>query len=201
MAYRVQGNYLGAIIGGGGMLISIERWGWKASMLTLAVVIVMALIPVLDYKEPTSQHQKSARAASNSQKPGNPFMDIVNFFRRPGIGAWLAILTLYTTGPYMASRMFRPLLVDIGLSLADIGLMLGIVSYGVGILGAIAGGFPIGDLGKKAIANFVRFFPSFNDVNLLVASIRCHQSTYSLWGGDRYETLPVAWQSQFYTQL
>ena len=152
------GNYLGAIIGGGGMLISIERWGWKASMLTLAVVIVMALIPVLRYKEPTSKHQKSARAASNSQKPANPFMDIVNFFRRPGIGSWLAILTLYTTGPYMASRMFRPLLVDIGLSLADIGLMLGIVSYGVGILGAIAGGFPIAIWGRKRSLIFLGFF-------------------------------------------
>ncbi|MEG4208203.1 MFS transporter [Microcoleus sp. Pol7_A1] len=152
------GNYLGAIIGGGGMLISIERWGWKASMLTLAVVIVMALIPVLDYKEPTSKHQKSARAASNSQKPANPFMDIVNFFRRPGIGSWLAILTLYTTGPYMTSRMFRPLLVDIGLSLADIGLMLGIVSYGVGILGAIAGGFPIAIWGRKRSLILLGFF-------------------------------------------
>ena len=99
--------------------------GIESEYAALAVVIVVTLLPVLGYKEPTSKHRKLARAASNSQKYANPFMDIVNFLRRPGIGSWLAILALYTTGPYMASRMFRPLLVDIGLSLGDIGLMLG----------------------------------------------------------------------------
>lgn len=143
------GNSLGAIIGGGGMLLAIERWGWQASMLILAVVVLVALIPVLGYQEPTRKHRETTRATAKFPQPANPFMDIVNFFRRPGIGAWLAILGLYTSGPYMASRMFRPLLVDIGLSMSEIGLMLGVVSYGVGILGAIAGGFPIAIWGRK----------------------------------------------------
>ncbi|MCL1471396.1 MFS transporter [Argonema antarcticum] len=143
------GNYLGAIIGGGGMLLAIDRWGWKASMLTLALVVVVALLPVLQYKEPSSKPQKSARAKSNSQKPANPFTDIAKFFGRPGIWHWLLILSLYTPGPYMASRMFRPLLVDLGLSLAEIGLMLGVVSYSVGILGSIVGGSLIAPLGRK----------------------------------------------------
>ncbi|MCW6050911.1 MFS transporter [Lyngbya sp. CCAP 1446/10] len=173
------GHYLGGIIGGGGMLLlAIDSWGWKASMLTLALFVVVALLPILLYKEPSSKHQKSASAQSNSQKPANPFTEIIKFFRSPGIWHWLLILSLYTPGPYMASRMFRPLLVDLGLSLADIGLMLGVVSYGVGILGAIVGGLLIAPLGRKrsliifgllqVLVMFTYLLPAFGIAHLAI---------------------------------
>jgi MFS family permease len=45
------GGYLGGTIGGGGMLILLNHWGWTASLLTLALIVVVALFPVLWHRE------------------------------------------------------------------------------------------------------------------------------------------------------
>lgn len=45
--------------------------------------------------------------------------------------------------------MFRPFLVDIGLSLADIGWLMGVVNTGAAILGGITAGFLIAPWGTK----------------------------------------------------
>ena len=65
------------------------------------------------------------------------------------MGRWTLILMLYGIGPYMALTMFRPLLVDLGLSMGEIGLLLGVVSYGAGLLGAVVAGLNISRLGRK----------------------------------------------------
>jgi len=134
------GGYLGFILGGGGMLILLNRWGWKVSLAILAGLTLLALIPVLP-------HRERVIPQVSLNHPG--FKALVNFFRRPGMGCWLFIVVLYPVGESMASAMFRPLLVDIGLSLAEIGWLLGVVSYSVGIVGAIAAGFLIKPLGRK----------------------------------------------------
>ncbi|WP_235658749.1 MFS transporter [Fischerella thermalis] len=59
------------------------------------------------------------------------------------------LLVLYPLGDSMANSMFKPPLVDIGLSLEEIGWLLGVVSAGIGILGALAAGFLINPLGRK----------------------------------------------------
>ena len=51
----------------------------------------------------------------------------------------------------MAITMFRPLLVDIGLSTAQIGLLLGVVSYGVGTIGALVGGMTVNFFDRKKL--------------------------------------------------
>ncbi|PMB26480.1 MFS transporter, partial [Fischerella thermalis CCMEE 5319] len=133
------GGYLGFILGGGGMLILLNRWGWKASLLMLAALMLLALIPVVPHKEriiPAKTDHPSFKA-------------LVNFCRRPGMCLWLLILVLYPLGDSMANAMFKPLLVDIGLSLEEIGWLLGVVSAGIGILGALAAGFLINPLGRK----------------------------------------------------
>ena len=48
----------------------------------------------------------------------------------------------------MSGTMLRPLFVDRGLSLSDIGLMLGIVSYSVRIASALIAGFIITKIGR-----------------------------------------------------
>ena len=48
----------------------------------------------------------------------------------------------------MAATMFRPLLVDLGLSLTDIGWLLGVVGTIAGVLGGITAGFLVAPLGR-----------------------------------------------------
>ncbi|MEC4891799.1 MAG: MFS transporter [Oscillatoria sp. PMC 1051.18] len=137
---QMSGNYFGAVIGGGGMLILLDWWGWRSSMLVLAALMLFTLLPILNFRE------------SRCQKPDTSqfvLLDLVHFCRRPQMWRWLVVLALFTAGPMMANTMFRPLLVDIELSMTDIGLLLGVASYGAGIVGAIAAGFLISRLGRR----------------------------------------------------
>ncbi|AFZ26075.1 arabinose efflux permease family protein [Cylindrospermum stagnale PCC 7417] len=146
---QMGGNYLGAVIGGGWMLSLLNYWGWMATMLTLAFLVVVALFPILRYEEPNRNNQQVSQTKLDSQRSTPALMNLVKFFRRQGMWRWLLVLLLYMKGSIMASTMYRLLLVDIGLSLSEIGLLLGVVSYTVGIFGAIAAGFLINPLGRK----------------------------------------------------
>ncbi|MCJ8280216.1 MAG: MFS transporter, partial [Rivularia sp. ALOHA_DT_140] len=45
------GGYFGAIVGGGGMLILLNIWGWKITLLAMSFIMAISLIPLLFYKE------------------------------------------------------------------------------------------------------------------------------------------------------
>ncbi|MGD1896957.1 MAG: MFS transporter [Phormidesmis sp.] len=136
------GNSLGAVIGGGGMLILLGVAGWGTALLAMAIVLALALIPVARHREQIST------VASQSADRGS-YRRLITVFRRPGMGRWFIILVLYGIGPYMALTMFRPLLVDLGLSLGEIGLLLGVASYGAGAVGSLVAGLTIAQLGRK----------------------------------------------------
>ncbi len=163
------GRYLGGILGGGGILILLDHWGWRGSMLTMALSVLLLLIPVLFHRE---------NSASYTPKQNFSWRLLPKFFSRPGMGRWILVLLLYMMGATIANTMFHPLLVDLGLSLAQIGLMNGIVAYSAGIVGAIAGGFLIKPLGRKqclivfgvlmAIANAAFILPTLGFTSLPV---------------------------------
>jgi MFS transporter, PAT family, beta-lactamase induction signal transducer AmpG len=148
---QTSGNYLGIVIGGGGMLIWLNRWGWRSTFLTMAIVMLVALLPIL-------YHRESERTATKPNPTDNTrltasdknyFSLFISFCCRPGMWRWLLAVVFYMAGSYMALAMFRPLLVDIGLSLEEIGLLLGVVGSTAGMFGAIAAGSVIAALGRK----------------------------------------------------
>ena len=118
------GNSLGAIIGGGGMLLLLNYWSWRATLLAMATVLLLAVIPIARHRE---QVVKSTTASPPS------FRRLISVYRRPGMGR----------------TMFLPLLVDVGLSMGEIGLLLGVVSYGAGLLGAVTAGLTISRMSRK----------------------------------------------------
>jgi predicted MFS family arabinose efflux permease len=67
-----------------------------------------------------------------------------SYVRSPGAARILLLLTLYKFGDAFASGMLRPLLVDQGHSMANIGTIVGGVGFVAGLLGAVTGGI-IGD--------------------------------------------------------
>jgi predicted MFS family arabinose efflux permease len=133
------GNFLGSIIGGGVLLILLDRLGWTNSLLLLTGFMVLSLLPIIFHQERI--------APIPAEKPG--FRTLLQFFRRPGHWQWLLILLLYTAGGSMASGMIRPLLVDRGFSLSDIGWILGIVSFSAGLVGSLLAGWLITQWGRK----------------------------------------------------
>jgi len=151
---QTAGNYLGSLIGGGGMLLLLDRWGWKPTMLVMAGTMIFALLPVLRYREPPAQEDRSPQALEQARGSfltvcTSYWKTLTSFFRRPRMWRWLTTIVLYTMSGLMAATMFRPLLVDLGLSLSEIGLIRGIVGYTAGMFGAIAAGLLMTRLGRK----------------------------------------------------
>ncbi|KAM3103289.1 MFS transporter [Phormidesmis sp. 146-12] len=133
------GNFLGSIIGGGILLILLDRLGWTVSLLLLASFMGLSLFPVIFHTETI--------LPPPTQKPG--LLTLLQFFRRPGHWQWLLMLSLYMAGGSMASAMIRPLMVDRGFSLTDIGWILGVVSFSAGLVGSLLAGWLISHWGRK----------------------------------------------------
>ncbi|MEM8641048.1 MAG: MFS transporter [Cyanobacteria bacterium P01_G01_bin.54] len=136
---QMAGNYCGSILGGGAMLVLLNQLQWTNSLLLLALMVIIALVPILQHRE---QYFKSGAIHS-------PWLSVFNFYRRPGIWRWLLILTVYLVGGSMVNGMFRPLLVDAGLTLSEIGWLLGVVGNGAAIVGAVVSGLLTVPWGRK----------------------------------------------------
>ena len=134
------GSYLGAILGGGVILILLDSVGWTRSLLLMALAVFLLIFPVLWHQEQVTTPQSGYKLS---------FSALAGFFKQSGILRWILILVVYMMGVTIASTMSRPLLVDLGMSLTDIGVMNGIVSFGGGFVGSIVGGFLLRPLGRK----------------------------------------------------
>lgn len=136
---QVGGYYLGQVLGGGAVLIVFNRFGWTTSVLAMAAVLALPLIPAARFKEePFIQQNRKL-----------DFGAIHRLFRREEGGSWLLILLLYRAGETMAVTMITPMLVDRGLSLARIGVLMGIAGSIASLSGAMVGGALIKPLGRK----------------------------------------------------
>ncbi|MCC5608959.1 MFS transporter [Nostoc sp. CHAB 5834] len=183
------GGSLGAVIGGGGMLILFNHWGWSATLQTLALIMVVALLPVFWHHENVRNKEMmvdeqyesftdklSASSTSTTELPASYFNTFINFCRKPGMLNWLLILLLYSASTQMAATMYPPLLVDIGLSLSEIGWLLGVVGASASALGGIVGGLMLFSWGRKrslfvfsllwAIAITTYLLPAFGVISL-----------------------------------
>jgi len=140
---QVGGYYVGQILGGGLMLVLFERFGWGAALLVMAGLLALPLAPAWRFREPAHRRRDPARA----QKVD--FGAMRRFFARPGAGVWVLTLVLYRAGDAMALTMVNPLLVDRGLTLAQIGFLMGLVVSLAALAGSIAGGALVASLGRK----------------------------------------------------
>ncbi len=140
---------VGGLLGGGIMLLVLNQLGWQVSVWFLAGGVLLALLPLLWYREGPAGSPLTTHTFSNRSPAANYFETLLSFVRQPQALLWLFFILIYATGSSMAATMFRPLLVDLGLSMADIGWMTGIVGSLAAIVGSLlAGGF-IQPLGRQ----------------------------------------------------
>ncbi|PLZ05210.1 MFS transporter [Fischerella thermalis] len=176
-AIQSGGNIFGAIIGGGVMLILLDKIGWRYSLITMSIFMLLNLVPILIYQE------KSQPQLENSTFFRSYFQPFVSFLSRPKALPWLFIVLLYMMGDSVTGLMIRPLLVDRGLSLPDIGWVLGIVSYSARIVSALIAGLVIVKLGRTksliifgiiaALSSLLYIIPAIGVSSLLVIYTVC----------------------------
>ncbi len=136
-AIQVGGYRLGMILGGGGLLVVYEQLGPAWAFLGAAALLLLASVPAWRLQEPVPQSEPVAA-------PQIAVLDTIRWFVRDTKGrGWLLVLVLYKAGDHLGTGMLRPFLIDAGLSLTELGVVLGGAGFSAGLLGAFAGGWSV----------------------------------------------------------
>lgn len=138
---QIGGMLIGSACGGGGLLIVYEALGWRSCLLLMAVTTGVSLLPMFFRAEPPPPPE--------AMRDGRGAASVLLFFRRHD--AWRIMLFMFVLyGPMsLGLGMVRPFLVDLGLSLTDIGWMMGTGGSLAGLAGAMLAGSLINPLGRR----------------------------------------------------
>lgn len=145
---QVIGYKIGMIVGGGLLLWLADHLGWQLSYAALALLIAPVLLSVW-FMSDTLDTDKSAIMRADWQGAKGYALLFAGFLSQPRMGWWLLTVAVFKVGDSLASRMIGPFLTDQGRSLADIGLMTGVVGATAGLAGALMGGMFLLKLGHR----------------------------------------------------
>lgn len=135
------GSFIGTLFGTGVLLIAYHYFGWQALLSILACFVVFALVPMILYRKKVDKpHNTKTRVT---------WLDIIRFFRTPGIHKRVLVLVFYYSGIIGTLSMLKPWMVDLGYSVKEIGFMSGITGTSVATLSALAAGWIINKAGRR----------------------------------------------------
>ncbi|MEK9712488.1 MAG: MFS transporter [Thalassolituus sp.] len=137
---QVGGYRIGMVLAGGALLSVFSWLGWQFSLLTLALMMFLGSLPLYFWKP--AQHTIS-KGSIASQWAG--------FFRLDGALLWLCMIGLYKFGDAFGTQMLRPFLSDQGITLDQLGKLLGFGGFAAGLTGALVGGWLAGRIGRAPV--------------------------------------------------
>ncbi|OZG72216.1 MFS transporter [Hahella sp. CCB-MM4] len=148
-ALQVGGYKIGMIVCSSLLLMSIDLVGWSVSIGFMVVVLGLCLIPVLIFNESSTfpDTPGSGERVSDKHIP-LPLETYLGFLKQPGIVWWIAVLLMFKLPDSLASGMIKPMLVDVGLDLSEIGSIT-LLSSLVGVAAVFAGGGVYDRLGPR----------------------------------------------------
>lgn len=130
-------GYMAGYMIGSGVFLMIYQWlGWGQTLLTMALLYAVLVVPVLAHREfpPADPPEEN--------KIGREFTpSIRSFLRQPHILWFLLFLVLLCLAGKGGDQLRLALLSDLGLTPHDIGAFLLWIGSPLSILGAVAGGF------------------------------------------------------------
>ncbi len=129
---QVAGYRLGMVVGGGVLLQQFDTLGWAGTFLAAAGFVLLATIPILLVAAPPRPERRT------EEKHDALRWD--RWFVGPEGRAWFGLLFFYKFGDSFGTAMVKPLFVDQGLSLADVGRLMGVFGSVAAIVGALLGG-------------------------------------------------------------
>ncbi|MBI4815781.1 MAG: MFS transporter [Deltaproteobacteria bacterium] len=139
-AYRV-----GMVVGGGAILMFFGDRNLSFGFAAMAVMVAFSSLPSL-----ISREAEVGPSAPSSSAPS-----ISDFLRVDSNRGWVLMVVVYKFGDAMATSMARPMVVDAGLSLPEVGRVVGTHGFTAGLCGALAAGEVIRRIGvTKALLWF-----------------------------------------------
>ena len=162
-AVQVVGYRLGLILGGGVFLMVLGRWSWQLSFAIMAALIMINLIPIWCYPETDEEAKRHGIDSSTTIKTIiNPEtadnqgaqIDVDKsvlslssikqylqeqygyFWHNRQMRAWLGVLLTYKIVDGISSGMVKPMMVDMGITTASIGLWISVIGSVASLIGA-----------------------------------------------------------------
>ncbi|MBJ06804.1 MAG: hypothetical protein CMO40_06775 [Verrucomicrobiaceae bacterium] len=136
-AVQVGTFYLGYIVGGGLLLVLMKSLGWNLLLVAMAVITILATIPVLRFG-----HFKAVR--NSAEAPGG----LLAFLRQPMILRILLLIAGFRMLEGFIRSVLPAMFKDWGMSLGEIGLLLGVFAPVSALAGALTAGLLVNRLGR-----------------------------------------------------
>ena len=163
---RSAALFLGAIIGGGAMLMVQSRLGWQVPFVLMGLALLLGAVPLLLLRR-GEQPPREARA-----HPGI-LADWAGFFAQPGARQWTWLLL--TSFPFIGAAWLylKPLMLDQGMPMEQVAMLVGVGGGVTGALFSLIGGRLVPLLGAaRAIVLY-----------LLAALLALVLLTVTVWAG------------------
>jgi len=170
-AIKVSGNLLGALLGGGIALIIYSYIGWQKTLLILSLVTSIAIIQLIFYKEPSFEKK--------AKKHTPVFKEFYNFWKGKNRKIWLVFIFLFPCATSTAHGLTTPILVDSKWDLKDIGFIVHIVGYSIGIISSFGASYFIHKFGRIFILR-VSIFGQIIALLLLLFMLKGYIDTLSV---------------------
>ncbi len=140
---QVGGYRLGMLFGGALVLILIDTIGWQLGLMICASAVLFCIAPLAFLRGVDE---------SSGEERKRPDLSVVWQFVFRRETAWFALFVIaYKFGDGLAAGMIRPMLVDQGLTMSDIGAINGGVGFTAALVGTVIGGV-IGSLLPRSAA-------------------------------------------------
>lgn len=142
--FQVVGSRLGFIVGGGLILWLMDAVTWQGTFTCLAVLVALNTIPILRTTLPAQAEQCSTqRALDTTVSPvrwsyiRQLFSDYWQYFiGQRELAYWLLVLLTVKVTDGLSGPVLKPLMVDVGLSLSQIGIYITMLGAAAALLGA-----------------------------------------------------------------
>lgn len=150
---RSAALFLGAIFGGGVMIMVQSRLGWQAPFWLMGAGLLIGALPFLLLR---AQAALPEQAAPCNAPALGVMADWAGFFHQPGARQWT--LLLLTSFPFIGAAWLylKPLMLDMGMPLERVAFIVGIGGGATGALFSLLGGRLVPILGMaRAIALYL----------------------------------------------
>lgn len=135
-AIQVIGYRLGLIIGGGGLMIFLDRIGWQNSFLLMALLVFLNTLPILYYKEPKFFDKQTAVVRQKFHFKNYVTKNYAYFWQNKEMLAWVGVLLSFKLTDGISSGMVKPMMIDLGVTLDSMGIWVTILGSGASLTGA-----------------------------------------------------------------
>ncbi|KQT46552.1 MFS transporter [Methylobacterium sp. Leaf456] len=126
---KLGGASLGGIVGTGMLIAAYDRLGWQAVVLSVAGLNALCLLPILFYPEPTLRRRASTAVRKK-----------LDFARLRRLGGRVGVLGLYFAALFALTSVNSFALADLGVPLAQVGLVTGSLAAGINLAMALVSG-------------------------------------------------------------